>query len=84
MRELREGLAGLVRRAGAGETIVVTVSGRPVATLGPVGERATPTLDDLVAVGAVLGPRAGARPATGAPAPLAVDARSAVELRKVR
>jgi prevent-host-death family protein len=36
LRELRQNASELVRRAEAGETIVVTVSGREVAELGPV------------------------------------------------
>jgi prevent-host-death family protein len=36
LRELRQRASDLVRRAEAGETIVVTVNGRPVAQLGPV------------------------------------------------
>lgn len=35
-RDLRNDIAGVLRRAEAGETIVVTVSGREVAQLGPV------------------------------------------------
>ena len=34
--QLRRHAAALVRRAEAGETITVTVSGHPVAALGPV------------------------------------------------
>jgi prevent-host-death family protein len=36
LRELRQQASELVRRAEAGETIVVTVNGREVAQLGPV------------------------------------------------
>ncbi|MEX2253865.1 MAG: type II toxin-antitoxin system prevent-host-death family antitoxin [Acidimicrobiia bacterium] len=39
LRELRQHASELVRRAEAGEELVVTVSGRPAAVLGP----ATPT-----------------------------------------
>jgi prevent-host-death family protein len=35
-RELRNDIAGVLRRAEAGERIVITVSGREVAELGPV------------------------------------------------
>ena len=57
MRSLRAGLAVALRRAEAGERIVVTVGGRPIAQLGPVEPLATdaqPTLDDLAARGLVL------------------------------
>ena len=39
IRELRNQTAAAVRRAGAGERIVVTVDGRPVAQLGPLDPR---------------------------------------------
>ena len=35
-RELRANLAAAVRQAGAGERVVITVDGRPVAQLGPL------------------------------------------------
>ena len=47
VRELRADLARLVRRAGAGEEIVVTVGGRPVARLGPLAGGGGLTLDEL-------------------------------------
>jgi prevent-host-death family protein len=56
IRELRADLAGAVRRAGAGDSIVVTVGGRPVARLGPLEPAGGPTLDDLIATGAVIAP----------------------------
>jgi len=36
LRELRQQASDLVRQAEAGETITVTINGRPVAQLGPV------------------------------------------------
>jgi prevent-host-death family protein len=76
IRELRNDVAAVVRRAGAGERIVVTVDGRPVAQLGPLEPTGAPTLDDLVASGHVIAAR---RPALTEPpdaedAP--IDARS--------
>jgi prevent-host-death family protein len=64
IRELRGRLTSLVRRAGGGERIIVTIAGRPIAQLGPVeaAGRET-TLDDLVARGLVLPARRGDRPA---------------------
>ena len=54
VRDLRNQTAAAVRRAGAGERIVITVDGRPVAQLGPIDQGATPaTLDDLAARGLV-------------------------------
>lgn len=37
-RELRNNIGAVLRDAEAGDTIVVTVRGRPVAQLGPVDE----------------------------------------------
>ncbi|MEI2705675.1 MAG: type II toxin-antitoxin system prevent-host-death family antitoxin [Ilumatobacteraceae bacterium] len=57
-RHLRSELASFVRRAAAGERVVITVAGRPTALLGPV--EAAPTevdLATLVASGAVIPPR---------------------------
>jgi prevent-host-death family protein len=53
IRELRNNVASVVRRAAAGERIVVTVEGVPTAQLGPVTPRAAAelTLDDLVVAG---------------------------------
>jgi prevent-host-death family protein len=57
VRELRSNVAAVLRRAAAGERIVVTVDGRPLAQLGPVEPTGEPTLDDLVATGLVEPPR---------------------------
>lgn len=38
-KELRNNVGAVLRRAEAGEQITVTVSGRPVAQLGPVRDR---------------------------------------------
>lgn len=76
VRELRNNVAAILRRAGAGERIVVTVDGTPVAQLGPIEPEGSPTLEDLVATGLVDPPR---RPGGDAPDPspmdLAVDIR---------
>jgi prevent-host-death family protein len=39
VRELRNGISGVLRRVEAGERFRVTVSGRPVAELVPLAER---------------------------------------------
>ena len=63
VRELRAAVAAMVRRAEAGERIVVTVGGRPVAQLGPLDPVAgAPTLDDLVARGLLVRARRDDRP----------------------
>ena len=56
IRRLRAELAAAVRRAGAGERVVITVGGRPAAQLGPL-DVGSPDLDRLVASGAVVAPR---------------------------
>lgn len=63
-RELRANQAALLRRAGAGQRIVITVGGRPVAELGPIGstERQRPSLLGLQAAGLVVAPQRGDRP----------------------
>jgi prevent-host-death family protein len=38
-RELRNNTRGLLQRVEAGEDVVITVDGRPVAVLRPVGTR---------------------------------------------
>lgn len=63
IRELRGRLTSLVRRAGAGERIVVTIAGRPVAQLGPIEATAPQTtVDDLIARGLLEPARRGDRP----------------------
>lgn len=71
IRALRAEAAAIVRRAGAGERVVVTVGGRPVAELGPVGGAGgAVTLDDLVARGMVRAPRRRDPYRLGDPAPV--------------
>lgn len=38
-KDLRNNVAAVLRRAEAGEELTITVSGRPVASLGPVRAR---------------------------------------------
>lgn len=76
VRELRADLAALVRRAGAGERIVVTVDGRPVAQLGPLGpDGGGLTLEDLAAAGLVERPSQGADRAMPPPHQVPADVR---------
>jgi antitoxin (DNA-binding transcriptional repressor) of toxin-antitoxin stability system len=70
VRELRADLAAHVRRAGAGQRVVVSIGGRDVAQLGPVQTTDGQTvLADLVTAGLVVAPRRtdAARPATAIP-----------------
>lgn len=70
VRELRNNVAAVLRRAAAGERITVTVDGVPQAQVGPLEPTGAPTLDDLVATGLVHPP---ARPGAGAPPLVPVD-----------
>ena len=75
----------MVRRAGAGERIVITVDGRPVAQLGPLepidGE---PTLDDLAARGLIVPARRGDRPEPAFSMPMWAGTRLDQLVREVR
>jgi len=78
VRELRGSLAALVRRAGQGERIVVTVDGSPLAQLGPLQpDRAGLELHDLAAAGLIEAPQhapaAEADRALPAPYPVPAD-----------
>lgn len=57
VRELRNNVSSVLRRASGGERIVVTVDGRPVAQVGPLTPASSPTIDDLIATGMVVAPR---------------------------
>lgn len=84
-RELRSDLSALVRRAGAGERIVVTVDGRPVAQLGPVEPSdGAVTIDDLVARGLLQPARRPDRPAPEFSMPLWAGTRIDQLVREVR
>ncbi len=78
-RELRANLATALRRAAAGERVVVTLDGRPVAQLGPLEPGSEPTLDELAASGLVEPPRRADRP----PPPHALDTAVDVRLDRV-
>ena len=62
--------------AATGERIVITVDGRPMAQLGPLGRATEPTLDDLAAAGLIEPPPAGDvdRAPDRLPAPIAMPA----------
>jgi prevent-host-death family protein len=83
-RELRANLAAALRQAAAGERVVITVDGRPVAQLGPLDSAGAPTLAELAAAGLVDPPRRTDHP--GAPDALdtAVDVRLDRVLAEVR
>jgi prevent-host-death family protein len=86
VRTLRSQLAQALRRAEAGERIVVTVAGRPVAQLGPVEADADrrPTVEDLVARGLLVPARRDDRPEPSLQVPLWAGARIDRILREAR
>lgn len=61
IRELKNDLSRYVRRARAGDEVVITDRGRPVARLTAV-DATTDHLADLVAAGVVRAPEAAPRP----------------------
>jgi prevent-host-death family protein len=69
LRELRNQASRVVRRARAGERLIITVDGVPAAEIGPVreAERAT-SLDELIATGAVVVARTRTPPPPPKPA----------------
>jgi len=85
MRELRGDLAAVLRRAGAGERVIVTVGGEPVAQLGPV--EATDhdaTIDDLVVRGLLVRARRDDRPEPSMTMPTWAGTRLDQLVREVR
>ena len=83
-RELRANLAAALRQAAAGERVVITVDGRPVAQLGPLEASGAPTLAELAASGLVEPPRRGDRPSPPDAVDTAVDVRLDRVLAEVR
>ena len=57
-KELRNNVADVLRRAEAGEEFTVTVSGRPVAQLGPLQRRRWVSGPDLARVWHMPAPQA--------------------------
>jgi prevent-host-death family protein len=56
-KELRNNVGAVLRRAEAGETLTVTVAGRPVAELGPVHRRRWVSGDALAGIWRGKAPR---------------------------
>ena len=85
IRQLRAELAAATRRAGAGERMVITVDGRPVAQLGPLEPTdSEPTLADLAARGLLVPARRGDRPPPEIAMPMWAGTRIDQLLREVR
>ncbi len=85
IRELRNYASRVVRRAQAGQRIVITVDGVPAAQIGPLDDgRSARTLDDLIAAGQVLPPRTSVPPPPPMPMPSPDGSSSTEILRRDR
>ncbi len=85
IRELRAGLATHVRRAEAGDRIIVTIDGRPAAQLAPISPGQRPTMDDLAASGLVGLPRRPDHPGSPTELPLLpIDVSADLALAELR
>jgi prevent-host-death family protein len=71
LRELRNQASRVVRRARAGERIVITVDGVPAAQIVPLdpGDREV-TMEELVAQGRLIAPRVATPPVSPMPVDL--------------
>lgn len=84
VRDLRADLATNLRRAGSGERLIITIDGRAIAQLGPVGNPSEPSLADLVAAGLLEPPKRRDRPPAPPAAELAIGVATARVLEELR
>jgi prevent-host-death family protein len=84
IRELRNNVAAVVRRAAWGERVIVTVDGVPAAQLGPVEVAGVSSIDDLVAAGLVQPPGRRDTPPTPDAEDAPVDIRADDVLDELR
>jgi prevent-host-death family protein len=85
LRELRNQASRVVRRARAGERLIITVDGVPAAEIGPVSARDRPSsIEELIATGAVLGPRVRTAPPPARPVRAPAGRSSSDVLRQLR
>lgn len=85
LRELRNQASRVVRRARAGERLIITVDGVPAAEIGPVtapGRAAS--LDELIAIGSVVAPRERTAPRSPRPLPAPSGRSSSDVLAELR
>lgn len=86
IRDLREQASTYIRRASAGERMIVTISGDPVALLTSLETPAVRnfSMADLIALGAVIAPRRTGKFTAGDPVLVHSGARIDQLLRQVR
>ena len=85
IRELRNQASRVVRRARAGERMIITVDGVPAAQIGPVGasERAG-SIEELIATGAIQAPSTRTAPPPPSPLRAPTGLSSSDVLRQLR
>lgn len=85
IRELRANLASIVRLAGNGTDVIVTIDGLPVAQIGPLRppERPSP-IDELISRGQLIGPTRAPRTAPAGTVGLSAGERIGRLVREVR
>lgn len=82
---MRAHAAALVRRAGAGQRVVITIGGRPIAQLGPLeSSPGEVTIEDLAARGLLVAARRSDRPLPSERIDLRTGTRLDRVLREVR
>jgi antitoxin (DNA-binding transcriptional repressor) of toxin-antitoxin stability system len=85
IRELRANLTTAARRAGAGERVVVTIDGRPVAQLGPLEPvDRTLSIHDLASRGLITPARRSDRPEPDFVLPMWAGTRTDQLVREIR
>ncbi len=85
IRDMRAHAATLVRRAGAGQRLVITIGGRPIAQLGPLeSSPGEVTIEDLAARGLLVAARRSDRPSPSERIDLQTGTRLDRILREVR
>jgi prevent-host-death family protein len=85
VRELRNQASRVVRRARAGERLIITVDGVPAAEIGPVSPATgVASLDELIATGAVVAARVTAAAPSAKPLPSPSGRSSSDVLHRLR
>ncbi len=85
IRELRANLAAATRRAGAGQRVVVTIDGEPIAQLGPVEPTDNDlTIADIAARGLISPARRDDRPPPDFVMPMWAGTRTDQLVREIR
>jgi prevent-host-death family protein len=85
VRELRNQASQVVRRARAGERLIITVDGIAAAEIGPVSVAGqAPSLQELIATGAVVAARVRTPPPPPTPRRVRPGMSSAEVLHQLR